>query len=138
MLTDEERKERQRAYQAKYQAENPEKIRARKAKHRAVNPEIQHESERKYRAKRIASGLNAAMVAKYRATKLQRTPAWVDLGHIKTIYQDCPSGYHVDHIIPLQGELVSGLHVPWNLQHLPASENFSKNNRFDIEAYQHT
>lgn len=72
------------------------------------------------------------------ATKKCATPSWLtedQLQQISDFYvhaRDCEvvtgNKYHVDHIIPLQGENVSGLHVPWNLQVLPADINQSKSN----------
>jgi hypothetical protein len=76
--------------------------------------------------------LFAAKSAKRRAAKLQATPKWANLIAIKEIYQTCPEGYHVDHIVPLQSSLVCGLHCEFNLQHLPARENLSKSNKFEI------
>lgn len=48
---------------------------------------------------------------------------------IRQIYINCPPNHHVDHVIPLRGRGVNGLHVPWNLQYLPATENMRKGNR---------
>ena len=67
-----------------------------------------------------------------RAKKLDRTPSWSNQVKIKEFYDKCPSGYHVDHIVPLQGRLVSGLHVENNLQYLTAEENLSKQNKFEV------
>jgi len=70
--------------------------------------------------------------------KRHRSPAWADLEAIRKIYEDCaalnkehgPRSYHVDHIIPLQGKTVSGLHVENNLQILKASDNLAKSNNY--------
>lgn len=72
-----------------------------------------------------------------RALKIKARLDWVDRDALRAIYDACPEGCHVDHIIPLKGKLVCGLHVPWNLQYLPASDNISKGNRFDPETYVH-
>lgn len=68
--------------------------------------------------------------AKRYASKLKATPTWGQEG-IKDFYRNCPKGYHVDHIIPLRGEKICGLHVLNNLQYLPAKENMSKGNKYD-------
>lgn len=54
-----------------------------------------------------------------------------DRGEMLRIYQEVPDGMEVDHIVPLHGETVCGLHVPWNLQHLPMQDNRKKSNSFD-------
>lgn len=80
--------------------------------------------------------IRRAIKAKRRAAKLQRTPEWSETEAIKEFYMSCPVGYEVDHIIPLQGELVSGLHVLSNLQYLTEHENRSKQNKFNIEEFE--
>lgn len=70
-----------------------------------------------------------------KSLELNRTPIWADTKMINTIYRKCPDGYHVDHIIPLQGVIVSGLHVEYNLQYLTSAENCSKNNVYPHPEY---
>lgn len=86
-------------------------------------------------------GASTARSRKYQAAKLQRTPPWADMSAIVDFYVEAKRleeltgiQFHVDHIVPLQGELVSGLHVPANLQLLPAHENLSKSNSFEVAA----
>ena len=79
------------------------------------------------------SKTQSARQAVYRAAKLDRSVDWADVNAIAEFYSACPEGYHVDHIIPLQGDLVSGLHVLNNLQYLPAKDNCSKSNKYEIE-----
>ncbi len=79
-----------------------------------------------------------AWVAQRRARKLQATPPWLTKEHIEEMRQIYRlsqektktegTRYHVDHIVPLQGENVCGLHVPWNLQVITATENIVKHN----------
>lgn len=81
----------------------------------------------------------SANEASRRASKTSKTPLWLNAGHLfemECIYKYCASlrlsglAYHVDHILPLQGHNVSGLHTPWNLQVITAQENLSKGNRY--------
>jgi hypothetical protein len=77
--------------------------------------------------------------AKRRCSKLLASPSWVDKKHedrIGNIYKASINTshrtgiqHHVDHIVPLQGKTVCGLHVWWNLRIIPAKINLSKGNR---------
>lgn len=121
---------------------SPDKIilaRERSSRWRKDNPD---------RARRIKALSNrkrpyvkAASSAKYRASKIKATPRWLTKEQklqIDIFYQLksdllCVTGeiYHVDHIVPLKGINVCGLHVPWNLQILPADINCSKSNTYN-------
>lgn len=67
----------------------------------------------------------------YQAKKAMALPAWADLRGISKFYQECPEGYEVDHIIPLAGRYVCGLHTLENLQYLTISENRRKSNKYE-------
>ena len=95
--------------------------------------------ERTY-AKANPSKINA-IGAKRRAAKRKAVPKWLTKEQLLEIqwYYDTAKelqwlseeSLEVDHIVPLQGENVSGLHVPWNLQILPESMNCSKGNKYE-------
>lgn len=84
--------------------------------------------------------INAKKINAYNAArgKMHR-PEWLtalNCAHIKLFYEtaskltsETGTKFHVDHIIPLQGKNVSGLHVPWNLQVISAIENLKKHNK---------
>jgi formate hydrogenlyase subunit 6/NADH:ubiquinone oxidoreductase subunit I len=91
------------------------------------NREQKREIDKRYR-KDNRKILNAK-AGRERAILLQACPSWSNKKQIQDIYKSCPNGYHVDHIIPLRGKEVCGLHVPNNLQYLTARENTSKNNK---------
>jgi hypothetical protein len=63
----------------------------------------------------------------------RQTPKWADRKAIRDFYINKPEGHHVDHVIPLQGKNVSGLHVPSNLKIIPAIENMRKSNHYEVE-----
>jgi wobble nucleotide-excising tRNase len=72
-----------------------------------------------------------------RARKLRQTPSWVDKEAVDSFYleaqlksKETGIAHHVDHMVPLKGETVSGLHVQGNLQVLTSEENISKGNRY--------
>lgn len=77
---------------------------------------------------------------KHRAIHGERgvpVPSWVDKEAIHNFYKECPVGFHVDHIIPIKGKTVSGLHVLENLQYLPAGANIQKKNSVDPFTLEH-
>ena len=77
-----------------------------------------------------------AISARRRAAKLNATPAWADKEAIDRMYtvsnfltNKLGEPHHVDHVIPLQGKNICGLHVEYNLDVIPAVDNLSKGNK---------
>ena len=120
-----------KASNAAWDKANPDKVKSRSASYRKANPKKVKASNAAWN--KANPDKKNAFAAKRRAAKLQRTPKWLtreDYKEIQRFYAEAyKQGLTVDHIIPLQGKNVSGLHVPWNLQILTKSENSKKGNK---------
>jgi hypothetical protein len=144
-----------RINQNKWNAKSLERVRGYGRKHYQNNRETRVESARLYRQNNPESA-NAATkkwrqknkdvvavhCSKRRARMLAAMPPWLDTKDFVSIYAESARisketgiPHHVDHIIPLVNKWVCGLHVPWNLQIIPAKENRRKKNHFDLDAH---
>lgn len=118
----------------KWLSENPEKWSGLFSKWRERNVERDRArclTWQKQNPERARAG-----IAKRKATLLSRIPAWANADDIAAVYAEAgrisrESGvrHEVDHIVPLQGRLVCGLHVAENLRVITAEENRRKGNR---------
>lgn len=104
---------------------------------RIARPQVYRERESKWQKNNMPK-INAK-INRRRASKLQATPKWLTKEHLRqiekfyieaaTMTKQTGIKHEVDHIEPLQGRKVRGLHVPWNLQIMTKSENSRKGNR---------
>lgn len=137
----ENNKEKCNKASAKWAKENVEKSRARFLRYRHKNLEKVNNYNRLRRLSNLAR--DAAKTAKRRSRKREATPNWLTEEHmlqILSFYEESSRlskstgvKHHVDHIVPLRGKNVCGLHVPWNLQVITAEENLKKRNKYDDE-----
>lgn len=141
---------------AKWRKENKEHKAKKDKEYHQANLSYIKEQKKKYRLENkeaIALSLKLwqqanpdkcnARNSKRRAAKLNATPAWSDLKKVAVYFEHAQlcskilkQSFHVDHIVPLQGKTVCGLHVPNNLQVLPATLNHSKNNHWWPEMWE--
>jgi len=129
-----EQKEEISSYGKRYRKEKAEQISKQRAEHAVANKEQLKEYAKEYRKNN--PGKVNAKTAKRRAALLQRTPPGLTVEHWKQIEsfyveaarltKETGIPHEVDHIEPLQGKEVSGLHVPWNLRVIPKSTNRRK------------
>lgn len=133
-------REQIREQSATYRARNRKTIQAKK---RAYQQENREELLARQKAwKQANKGKVLANVAFRKARKKQATPPWLTKGprrEMRDLYETAElfrsqlnEDFHVDHIVPINHPLVCGLHVPWNLQILTATDNLQKGNSFVI------
>jgi hypothetical protein len=115
--------------------------RARERKWRADNPERVRENDRRFKDNN--KELVRSYKSKYRARKKHAMPSWLTPDHISQInavYVEAKRlegktgiAHHVDHIVPLAGKIVCGLHVPWNLRAIPGIENLRRPRTYSMD-----
>jgi len=131
-----ENRDKRLADTKRWQSENPEKTIEYSIKSRVANGHNRVKRSRLWR-KNNPDKRNA-QCAKHRAHRIKATPPWLTDLHFQQmkIFYDAATrltkefgiAMHVDHIVPLNGKEICGLHVPWNLQVLPATDNLKKSN----------
>lgn len=112
-----------------YRYRNPEKRRLQEKKWRKANPDKVKAMVKRYYEKNY--GKIRAYFRKRYAQKLQAIPRWANLRRIESVYKavSLKPGFVVDHIIPLQGKTVCGLHVENNLRIILKLENQQKHHK---------
>lgn len=132
--------ETQRRYRARHK-DNPEyQARVKKTNERYFEKNREAILER-VKANPTAKAHKAAHQRHRVACQLKATPPWLspdDILRTRCIYEvaamrnrESDDSWHVDHIVPLRGKTVCGLHVPWNLRVIRAEENLKKGNRLE-------
>jgi hypothetical protein len=132
-------KEKKIAYQKEWREKNREKHREYSREWNKNNPEKASQRLKDWYKKN--QGMRSFYSASRKAQVLKATPEWLsdkEVLHIQCVYQLCSMRnresdikWHVDHVVPLRGKTVCGLHVPWNLRVIPASDNMTKGNKFN-------
>lgn len=132
--------ERAKANEKRYYYQNRDRELANSKRRYYQNQERDKQRSRQWREDNPARV--AANIAKRRADEKQATPKWADLAAIHVIYEEArilteSSGvsHQVDHIVPLNSNVVCGLHCEANLRVITAEENNSKNNKLIEELF---